>query len=325
MTSTPTESYTLDEAADRAGVPREYFELLVSSGILSSAADRFSAGDIRRATSARTLTDAGVPVETLAGAIARGTVSLEFLDSPVYERFAAVTRETFRDVSARTGLPLDIVKLIREVMGSPTPRPDDRVRETELEVLPFLQAIAKEGFSLAATERVLRVMGDSLRRVAATEADWYFGEVIAPRLAQGLTTVDIERETSPVLAAGLDRTLLAIYHGQQAHTWMRNIVRGIGSQLEDAGLHTRVERPPAICFLDVTGYTRLTQERGDAAAAELAERLSRLVQRTSFQHGGRPVKWLGDGVMFYFDNVAPSVVAALEMVAGVGEAGLPPA
>ena len=80
-----------------------------------------------------------------------------------------------------------------------------------------------------------------------------------------------------------------------------------------------------MCFLDITGYTRLTQERGDAAAADLAAKLARLVQRTSVRHGGRPVKWLGDGVMLHFPNPGHGVVAALEMVAAVAEAGLPPA
>ncbi len=80
-----------------------------------------------------------------------------------------------------------------------------------------------------------------------------------------------------------------------------------------------------MCFLDITGYTRLTQERGDAAAAQLADQLGRLVQRISVTHGGRPVKWLGDGVMFHFPNPGPGVLAAIEMVAGVSEAELPPA
>ncbi len=80
-----------------------------------------------------------------------------------------------------------------------------------------------------------------------------------------------------------------------------------------------------MCFLDLSGYTQLTQERGDAAAAELAERLNRIVQRISVQHGGRPVKWLGDGVMFHFPEPAGGVVAAIEMVGALAEAGLPPA
>ena len=49
------------------------------------------------------------------------------------------------------------------------------------------------------------------------------------------------------------------------------------------------------------------------------------MERTSVRHGGRPVKWLGDGVMFFFKEPGPGVVAALEMVTGVAEAGLPPA
>ena len=81
-----------------------------------------------------------------------------------------------------------------------------------------------------------------------------------------------------------------------------------------------------MCFLDVTGYTQLTQaERGDAAAAALAERLSRIVQRISVLHGGRPVKWLGDGVMFHFPDPGSGVLAAIEMVESLADAGLPPA
>ena len=40
---------------------------------------------------------------------------------------------------------------------------------------------------------------------------------------------------------------------------------------------------------------------------------------------GEPIKWLGDGVMFLFKDPGPGVLAAIEMVAGVAEAGLPPA
>ena len=80
-----------------------------------------------------------------------------------------------------------------------------------------------------------------------------------------------------------------------------------------------------MCFLDITGYTRLTQERGDAAAARLAEDLGQVVRQTSVSHGGRPVKWLGDGVMLHFPNPASGVVGALDMVEAILGAGLPPA
>jgi adenylate cyclase len=75
----------------------------------------------------------------------------------------------------------------------------------------------------------------------------------------------------------------------------------------------------------MTGYTRLTEERGDEAAADLAGRLAGVVRRASREHGGRAVKWLGDGVMFYFPEPGQSVVAALDMVDGVANDALPPA
>jgi adenylate cyclase len=106
---------------------------------------------------------------------------------------------------------------------------------------------------------------------------------------------------------------------------MRNFFGAFEEGMMRAGLYKPVERPPAICFLDLSGYTRLTDERGDAAAADLAGRLSRMVQRTAGQHGGKPIKWLGDGVMFHFREPGPGVVAALEMIDGAADAELPPA
>jgi adenylate cyclase len=116
-----------------------------------------------------------------------------------------------------------------------------------------------------------------------------------------------------------------MYHAQQARAWTANLIQTFEAALAEAGLHSRLERPPAVCFLDITGYTRLTQERGDDAAADLAATVARLVQRSSVRHGGKAIKWLGDGVMFYFRDPRPSVLAALDMVDGLASAGLPPA
>jgi class 3 adenylate cyclase len=53
--------------------------------------------------------------------------------------------------------------------------------------------------------------------------------------------------------------------------------------------------------------------------------LAVLVNRTSREHGGVPVKWLGDGVMVHYREPAGAVLSALGLVAQLPAAGLPPA
>ena len=85
--------------------------------------------------------------------------------------------------------------------------------------------------------------------------------------------------------------------------------------LEERGIGTAPQRqPPAIAFLDLSGYTRLAEERGDEAAAEVAADLAGVVRGTAESHGGRPVKWLGDGVMFHFNDPAGAIRGGLELV-----------
>ena len=319
--------YAREDAAERAGVEPSYLVRLVDLGILApEEPDRFSQGDVRRVLMAKSLEDAGIPLDGVAAAIQRGALSLDFLDAASYERFAALAPETFRQVSDRTGIPLELLMVIREAIGMAQPSPDDRLREDEMAIVPFIELQVAEGFRPVAIERLLRVEGDSTRRITEQEAAWWISEVIEPSVAAGRGAEEIgNADLTDRIAPLAERSLLAMYHAQQARAWTANIIEGFEMLMEKAGIHSRLERLPAICFLDITGYTRLTQERGDDAAADLATTVARLVQRSSVQHGGKPIKWLGDGVMFYFDEPGPGVRAALDMVDGLAAAGLPPA
>ncbi|MFI5259993.1 MAG: adenylate/guanylate cyclase domain-containing protein [Candidatus Limnocylindrales bacterium] len=288
--------------------------------------DRFSPGDVRRVSMARSLEDAGIPLDGVAAAIRNGALSLSFLDGPAYERFASLAPETFQQVSDRTGIPLNLLMLIREAIGSAQPSPDNRMREDEMAVVPFIELQVAEGFRPIAIERLLRVQGECTRRIAEQEGAWWYSEVVAPAMAAGKGSEAIgDAELASRNAPLSEAAVLAMYHAQQAHVWTATLIEGFEVLMAKAGLHSRLERPPAICFLDISGYTRLTQERGDDAAADLAATLARLVQSSSVQHGGKPIKWLGDGVMFFFRDPGPGVRAALEMVDGLAVAGLPPA
>jgi class 3 adenylate cyclase/DNA-binding transcriptional MerR regulator len=321
------ETYDLAEAAKRSGIDVDELSGLVELGILTpDAENRFAPGHLRRVGLVKSLLAAGIALEGLAAANRSGQVSLDFLDAPAFERFSALSDVTFAQFAERAEVPVELLMLIREAAGSPTPRPDDRIRDEELPYARFIEAQVKAGFRRAAIEQLLRVQGDSLRRIAETESAWWGSEVIGPAMEAGRRPDEIlGQDVGDQMSVLTERALIGMYHLRQTQAWSADIIGGLEAMLAAAGLHTRVDHPPAMCFLDITGYTRLTQERGDAAAAQLAEQLGRLVQRTSVRYGGRAVKWLGDGVMLHFPNPGPGVVAALDMIAGVAEAGLPPA
>jgi adenylate cyclase len=320
-------SWSRDEAAEQAGVESQYIVRLMDLGILTAEdPERFSSGDVRRVLMAKSLEGAGIPLEGVANAIQRGALSLAFLDAASYERLAHLAAESFQQVSERTNIPLELLTAVREAVGMAQPSPDDRLREDEMAIVRFIELQLAQGFRPAAIEHLLRVQGDSTRRIADAEAAWWNSEVMDPAIAanggsEGVSNADLSDRIAPVM----ERAVLAMYHLNQARAWTANIIEGFEELMTEAGIRTRLERLPAICFIDITGYTKLTQEHGDEEAANLATTVARLVQRSSVRHGGKTIKWLGDGVMFYFDDPGDSVRAALEMMHSLADAGLPPA
>ena len=93
---------------------------------------------------------AGIPLDGLGAAIRSGTVSLDFLDAPAFERFSALSDVTFAQFAERTGVPVELLMLIREAAGSPAPHPDDLIRDEELPYAEFIAAQVEAGFSPAA-------------------------------------------------------------------------------------------------------------------------------------------------------------------------------
>ena len=67
-------------------------------------------------------------------------------------------------------------------------------------------------------------------------------------------------------------------------------------------------------FVDIAGYTQLTEEQGDALAVRLAASLQSRAETVAAAHDGRLIKLIGDGAMLRFDDAQSGVSAALELV-----------
>ena len=75
---------------------------------------------------------------------------------------------------------------------------------------------------------------------------------------------------------------------------------------------------PTFVFADLVGYTTLTEERGDEAAARLARDFRRAMSALSREHGASQVKSMGDGVMIWIGDAGEAVSLAAETLEGVG-------
>ena len=110
----------------------------------------------------------------------RGAISLAFLDARSYERFAALELETFQQVSDRTGIPLEMLATIREAIGMAQPSPDDRLREDELAIVPFIEMQLEAGFRRAAIIERPDPRTSRFKRSARPRNDLATAEVVLP-------------------------------------------------------------------------------------------------------------------------------------------------
>ena len=127
------------DVAERAGVDRTYLTKLLDVGVLAPRADgTFTEGDVRRARLYQGLERTGLPLEAIREALDAGQLSFGWLDNPLYDLIAPLSPRSFREVAAETGIPLELLRVLREAIGFALPEPDDRMREDELRVVPLI-------------------------------------------------------------------------------------------------------------------------------------------------------------------------------------------
>jgi adenylate cyclase len=319
------------ELADLVGVTEVEVERLVEFGVLVArdGVGPFLESDVPKVRLATACEHAGLPMAGIAAAIRAGRLSFTFLEAEPFRRWAVRSTRTYRQVSEETGVPLELLGSALESMGFARVGPDEPMREDELAVVPFMQLGHATGvFDLAWLTRLGRAHVEGLRLINTAWGEAYQARFEGPVLASGgnqQTAMERAAQLSVDFLPLADPALLAIHHRQQELLWTEGLVERIENELEGAGVLGRPGRVPAMSFLDLVGYTRVTEEQGDAAAAALAEALAVLVNQSARQYGGVPVKWLGDGVMVHYREPAGAVRSALELVARLPQAGLPPA
>ncbi|HKG09962.1 MAG TPA: adenylate/guanylate cyclase domain-containing protein [Gaiellaceae bacterium] len=257
--------------------------------------------------------EAGVSLEDIGRGVAEGELSFPlglFLPDP------AAMSGTYETLGAELDRSPELLRRLSRELGLP-PLPDDRIRDEDAELLTLV--VSK--LDLADDEdlsRFARLYGGAMQRLVPSGLQW-FDRTVRQRVATwGLP--DAERDTVVYQRGGQFADVVAtvvpwLQRRHREHAVLDYLVSVTEASMEERGMTpAQPKRPPAIAFLDLTGYTALAEEHGDEAAAELAVGLAGIVDEAAREYGGRPVKWLGDGVMFHFADPARAVVGGLELI-----------
>jgi adenylate cyclase len=319
-----TSGLTREELAERAGVAPDVVERLVGLGILTPSEDKtFRLADVHRIRLVLACERAGLGLDAVGKAIAAGKLSLSYMDLPQY-RWAALGSRTYRTVAGEMEVPLDLVLDVVQAMGYVRPHPDDRIREDDPAIFQLVR-LASTMLDRDALFRTARVYVDAMRRISDAESSLY-DSFIGRFLSEGLErreAVDLASQFVAEINQLQEQFILTLYRRLQERRWTEYNVEIIEETLQEMGLYHRPDRPPAFGFVDLAGYTRMTEEWGDQAVARLAADMSEIVDTVARGHRGEPVKWLGDGVMVYFKDPGDAVTGVLRMVAQAPEIGLP--
>jgi adenylate cyclase len=322
---------TEEDVARRAGTTRERVRELVEVGVLSpepGADAPFRRGDAMRVQLVDELEAFGVEPARVAEALASGALTLSYLDkfpdpSPRSER-------TYEELCAELGVEFALLERIYAGFGLPRPRPEDRVREEDVEVISGLPILFASGLGEGEVLRAARVWGEGVRRVAQHQVHSFHELIEEPFRRQSLSDDQaLDAALSQVgvrLIPYVQRLVGWLYARHFESHAVEHRMGHIETALEAAGLHRKAPPYPQACaFADLSGYTRLTDRLGDAAASDMALRLAELMQDVATRHRGLVVKMLGDGVHFHFDDPASAVLGSLELVEQAEPQGLPPA
>jgi adenylate cyclase len=321
-------SLSLEELAIHAEVDPGYVRRLIEMGAFEGRDGREAYGptDVRRVQLLWTWEAAGFSAEAVMDLVRAGELTPSWLDAPVMTQTERLDL-TYEQLCRDEDVPFALLQALQEALGFAPPDPHDRTRAGDRNLVGLVRTLLAGGARQAQTLGAVRVFADSLRRIAKAEAELYESEIERPLRRSGLSEqqlLDHGASLSDRMVPSLDQAVLDIYRRQREHVWIEHRISHAETALERAGLKPSIPRPPAICFVDLSGYTRITEERGDEVAAQLATNLATLVENTSRRRGGRPIRWLGDGGMFHFKEPGAGVLSGLDMVEGAPRAGLPP-
>jgi adenylate cyclase len=302
------------DIADLVPCSVDHVHRLEGLGLLVSKDGTYESAAVHLVRLMDAFEEAGVSLDDVARAVAAGELSFPLeLFMPELDTRSV----TFTEVGQQLGRSPELFRRLSFEVGLP-PASDDRVRDEDAEILKLIVT----RLDLASDEelsRFARLYGGSVQRLVSSGLQ-FFDQAVRQRVAEFDDLSNEEKDALVYRKAGGFTELVAtvvpwLQRRHREHSVLAYVVSVAEEFMEQRGITPpQPKQPPAIAFLDLTGYTSVAEEHGDQAAAELATGLAGIVNQAAQAHDGQAVKWLGDGVMFHFTDPARAILGAIDLV-----------
>jgi len=302
-------SISLAEASRIAGVSTSTLRRWVEEGLIPVADGRWTPASAAQARVIARMRERGYSSDAIREAARGGRLAFGYAEDIFQVPEGKYSAEKAAQI---TGLEPEMIERLMTLLGTPLGA-EGMLNEEDLKAMRHCANVLASGFPLVAFLQLVRVYAQSIRRVADAEVRLFHLYVHEPLMQEHVPPLEIAEEMGDLAADLLPVTgpLMEYMHNRYLRFYIeQDVVGHMEADIGGAGRGlARVSM--TFCFVDLTGFTRYTEEEGDEEALDLIERFVDTVEAT-LPADATIVKTIGDEVMV----VSPEAATLTEWAVG---------
>jgi adenylate cyclase len=296
-------------ASRLAGVSASTLRRWAAEGLVPVEDGKWTRASAAQARVIARMRERGYSVDAIREAAERGRLAFGRAEDLFEVPEGRYTRE---EAAELTGLEPELIERLMTLLGTPMSA-DGTLNEEDLRAMRHCANVLSSGFPLVAFLQLVRVYAQSIRRVADAEVRLFHLYVHEPLIQEQVPPLEIAEEMGELAGDLLPVTgpLMEYMHNRYLRFYIeQDVVGHMEADIGGAGRGlARVSM--TFCFVDLTGFTRYTEEEGDEEALDLIERFVDTVEAT-LPSEATIVKTIGDEVMV----VSPEPATLTEWAVG---------
>jgi adenylate cyclase len=285
---------SLAEASKIAGVSTSTLKRWADEDLVPIQDGRWTPASAAQARVIARMRERGYSVDAIREAARGGRLAFGYAEDIFEVPAGDYTKEQAAEL---TGLEPELIDRLMTLLGTPMGA-DGKLNEQDLGAMRHCANVLASGFPLVAFLQLVRVYAQSIRKVADAEVRLFHLYIHEPLMQEEVPPLEIAEEMGELAADLIPVTgpLMEYMHNRYLRFYIeQDVVGHMEADIGGAGRGlARVSM--TFCFVDLTGFTRFTEEEGDEEALDMIERFVDTVEAT-LPNEATIVKTIGDEVM----------------------------